>query len=119
MLRSTWTKTQKLSKLCRQRQRASYQVRDHKRLVRDKSAIDMIVRDLISKIIYIKYKRDNLPTIDVIVREQECKGQPSTLSRLIYRQLQGITIKRILCTDQDQTSINNVHRPGENRVKQV
>ena len=63
--------------------------------------------------------RGDLPAIDVIVQEQECKGQPSTLSRLIYRQLQGITIKRILCTDQDQTSINNVHRPGENKVKQA
>ena len=79
----------------------------------------MIVQDIISKDIYLIYMRGDLPAIDVIVQEQECKGQPSTLSRLIYRQLQGITIKRILCTDQDQTSINNVHRPGENKVKQA
>ena len=89
MLRSTLTKTQKLSKLCRRRQRASYQVRDHKRLVRDKSAIDVIVRDLISKIIYIKYKRDNLPAIDVIVREQECKDLLALRSRLIYTSIAG------------------------------
>ena len=89
MLRSTLTKTQKLSKLCRRWQRASYQVKDHKRLVRDKSAIDVIVRDLISKIIYIKYKRDNLPAIDVIVREQECKDLLALWSRLIYALIAG------------------------------
>ena len=89
ILRSTLTKTQKLSKLCRRWQRASYQVRDHKRLVRDKSAIDVIVRDLISKIIYIKYKRDNLPAIDVIVREQECKDLLALGSRLIYTSIAG------------------------------
>ena len=57
--------------------------------MRDKSAIDVIVRDLISKIIYIKYKRDNLPAIDVIVREQECKDLLALWSRLIYTLIAG------------------------------
>ena len=57
--------------------------------MRDKSAIDVIVRDLISKIIYIKYKRDNLPAIDVIVRELECKELLALGSRLIYTSITG------------------------------
>ena len=89
VLRSTLTKTQKLSKLCYRRQRVSYQIRDHKRLVRDKSAIDVIVRDLISKSIYIKDRRNNLPAIDVIVQEQECKALLALGSSLIYTSIAG------------------------------